>query len=57
MAGQGKNKKNKYSDLSFIPSSDPPPIPLIGQPQDGCQRAGNAGLSSQPPGTQTEYVP
>lgn len=33
MAGQGKNKSNKYSDFSFIPTSDLPPVPLISQPQ------------------------
>lgn len=33
MAGQGKNKRNNYSDFSFIPSPDLPPIPLIGRPQ------------------------
>lgn len=28
VAGQGKKKKSKYSDLSFIPCSDLSPVPL-----------------------------
>lgn len=45
IAGQGKNKRKKYSDLSFIPSSDLPPTPLISPPQMDVR--GQATLATQ----------